>query len=416
MDDITFPALHRQSRRGWINDPNGLAYIDGRYHLFFQFNPEAPVHEAITWGHVSSTDLLSWTEHPVALSPRPDGPDRDGCWTGCVVDDGGVPTAVYTAVRGGPAQGAVALATSDRSLITWRQEPGVLVKTPTSPTVSEARDPFLFSWKGHRYAIQGAGRAEPGSTPSIQLWSCDDLRRWSPLGPLLTGDDPIAAATAPADIWECPGLVQLDNAWVMALSQWRSVGNTFELAGARYLIGDLTERDTGPAFVPTSGGTFDEGPAFYAPQLLALPDRVLTWGWSWELDRSPDQVAAAGWAGTLTSPRELFIVDGRLANRPATELTGWRQQPLDQTNAISEPAFEVTADGPIGLELHTAEGQTTVVGADFFGGGPSRILVDGSLVEAFSPTGSFTTRAYPDPLSTWISDGHPLYAYRLRSA
>ena len=71
--------------------------IDGRYHVFFQYNPVAPVHEAIHWGHVSSTDLIHWQEHPIALAPRPGLIDGAGCWSGCVVDDGGVPTAVYTA-------------------------------------------------------------------------------------------------------------------------------------------------------------------------------------------------------------------------------------------------------------------------------------------------------------------------------
>jgi beta-fructofuranosidase len=95
--DPSFPTLHIRPSRGWINDPNGLCRIDGRYHVFFQYNPVAPVHSAIHWGHVSSIDLLRWQEHPIALAPRPGLHDQAGCWTGCLVDDGGVPTAVYTA-------------------------------------------------------------------------------------------------------------------------------------------------------------------------------------------------------------------------------------------------------------------------------------------------------------------------------
>ena len=55
------PRLHIHPERGWLNDPNGLCRIDGTYHVFFQYNPAAPVHDDIHWGHVSSTDLLNWT-------------------------------------------------------------------------------------------------------------------------------------------------------------------------------------------------------------------------------------------------------------------------------------------------------------------------------------------------------------------
>ncbi|HET9871321.1 MAG TPA: glycoside hydrolase family 32 protein [Propionibacteriaceae bacterium] len=411
VSDPTFPTLHRPPARGWINDPNGLSRIDGRYHVFFQFNPDAPVHEDIHWGHVSSADLLSWTEHPIAFGPRPDGPDRDGCWSGCVVDDGGVPTAVYTAVRGGPGDGAVVIATSDRSMLEWRQGAAPVVQAPHSATATEARDPFVFTHQGRRYAIQGAGHPVPGSIPSILLWRCDDLQSWIELPDLLTGDDPVAAAVAAADIWECPGLVQLGSDWVLVVSLWRSVNGTFALSGVSYLVGELVDAaDGGLRFHPRTGGSLDEGPAFYAPQLLALPDRVLTWGWSWELDRTPEQVDAAGWAGTLTSPRELELVDGQLINRPATELTGLRQAPLSRVDEIAEPAFELVADEPISLTLRTAEREVIVINADFFAGGPSRILVDGSLVEAFSATSSYTTRAYHTGDSRWSASGGTGYS------
>ena len=121
MPDSTFPALHGRPPRGWLNDPNGLARVDGTWHVFFQHNPGAPVHGSIAWGHVSSPDLLHWTEEPVALVPRPGRPDAAGCWSGCVVDDDGVPTAVYTAVTAHASDGQVLLATSDRTLRHWQQ-------------------------------------------------------------------------------------------------------------------------------------------------------------------------------------------------------------------------------------------------------------------------------------------------------
>src|ERR687890_403195 len=96
--DPTFPRLHGRPSQGGLNDPNGCSFVDGRYHLFFQYNPDAPFHRGIKWGHVSSTDLVHWRQEPIALVNRPGELDRYGGWTGCVVDDAGGPTAVYSAV------------------------------------------------------------------------------------------------------------------------------------------------------------------------------------------------------------------------------------------------------------------------------------------------------------------------------
>src|SRR5213592_582147 len=99
MSDRRTPRIHVRPRSGWLNDPNGPVRWKHRYHLFFQHNPAGPVHDTVHWGHVSSGDLVTWACEPLALAPTPGGPDAGGCWSGCVVDDGGVPTAVYTAVR-----------------------------------------------------------------------------------------------------------------------------------------------------------------------------------------------------------------------------------------------------------------------------------------------------------------------------
>ena len=400
----TFPHLHRAPARGWINDPNGLALVDGRFHLFYQFNPAAPVHDAIAWGHVSSTDLLRWTEHPVALTPQPHGPDRDGCWSGCLVVDDGVPSAVYTAIRGGPEHGVVALATGDRALLEWTQHPEAIVETPRSPIIRETRDPFLFTRNGRRYAVQGCGDPAPGSTPSLMLWGCDDLRDWTELGPLLTGDDPDAARIAEADIWECPGLVRVDERWVLVMSLWRSVDGAFALSGVRWLLGDLEDGvDGGLRFVVATGGVLDDGPAFYAPQLLALPDRVLTSGWSWS--SAGPRSRSTPTAGRAPSRRRVSWWSAPTGLDPSgARMTGMASAAADRTEAITEAASKWCAtDRSRWLEGRCAapdRGRGRLLRRR-----ASRILVDGSLVEAFGPTGSFTTRAYPEPGSTWVVDG-----------
>lgn len=413
MADRCFPALHIRPTRGWLNDPNGLCRIDGRYHVFFQYNPAAPVHGGIYWGHVSSTDLLRWQEHPVALAPRPGHIDGGGCWSGCVVDDAGVITAVYTANPDHAWNAVVALAWSDRSLINWEQAESPVSGISKASEMDEARDPFIFVHDGHRYALQGAGQAS--GRPRLLLFGCDDLTHWSELGTFLSADDPIAAEVAAANIWECPNLMQIDGQWVLLISLWRRRDGVDVLAGVRYLLGDLVANGPGWAFKATSGGIADEGPAFYAPQVFTEPGRTLLWAWACELDRSEQQLREAGWAGTLTFPRELRIRDGVLCSQPASELIGLRVEQLVWQAGVPfhAQAFEIVATGPVTLRLTGDKREALIASARGTLTDPVRILVDGSIVETFSGGVSRTTRAYPTAGSAWLVDGTGVSGYRL---
>jgi beta-fructofuranosidase len=406
--DPAFPRLHGRPDRGWVNDPNGCSYIDGRYHLFFQYNPDAPVHAAIKWGHVSSTDLVRWQQEPIALVDRPGELDSYGCWSGCVVDDAGVPTAVYSAVADPTGRSAVLLARSDRQLRTWRQDRESVAGMPDDPAVTDVRDPFVFEVDGHRYAVQGAGH--PQGRPRILVYGCADLTQWTELGTLLAADDPVAAAVAPANIWECPNLVRFGDRWVLIVSLWRHVDGSHSLAGVRYLVGDLVVGPEGPRFTPTSGGPLDRGPCFYAPQVLSRNGRTLLWAWSWEHGRAQEDIDNAGWAGALTFCRELSLHGETVVSRPAAELDRLRREPvaLVAGETFAAAAFDVEVDSAAGqASLWLADGadERLVAEIDLSPDPvvPPRILVDGSMVEIFDGGPMpFTTRAYPTTTSRWI--------------
>lgn len=406
MLDPAFPTLHIRPERGWLNDPNGVCQIDGRYHIFYQYNPAAPHHKAITWGHSTSTDLIHWDHLGVALVNRPGHVDAAGCWSGCITDDDGVPTAVYTAVPDHAWNAGVVLARSDRTLQTWVQDEVMTVKTPDEKTIGEVRDPFIFTFAGHRYAVQGAG-AHSGR-PQLLLYGCDDLTSWSELGALLTDDDPVAAEVAEANIWECPNLFDIDGRWVVLLSLWRSVEGTHQLVGVRYLVGALEARDGGPRFRAEAGGVVDSGPTFYAPQVLVGADRTLLWAWAWEQDRTPAQVTAAGWAGVLTFPRELYLAGSELSSRPAAELLGLRTGELEWTpgHPFAAQSFEVVASGSVAL-LATAGDRLEMIAEVPDGTGPTRILIDASMVEVFAASMVRTSRHYPGPGDQWVLHGDP---------
>jgi beta-fructofuranosidase len=169
------------------------------------------------------------------------------------------------------------------------------------------------------------------------------------------------------------------------------------------------------AFKATSGGAIDEGPAFYAPQVLAEPDRTLLWAWAWELDRSDQQVADAGWAGVLTFPREVYVADDALRARPAAELAGLRRARLEWRPGapIHAHAFELVASGPVALRLIDRGANVLVATGEGTEADPARILVDGSIIETFHRGVSRTTRAYPTLSSRWVAEGGAVTVFRL---
>ena len=123
MDDQHRPRYHFLPTKNWMNDPNGVIHWKGRYHLFYQHNPNDTVGNDIHWGHAVSADLVHWTHLPIALAPTPGGPDVDGCWSGCAVDHDGIPTLIYSGNSGG--RQLPCIATSDDDLLTWRNTPAI---------------------------------------------------------------------------------------------------------------------------------------------------------------------------------------------------------------------------------------------------------------------------------------------------
>lgn len=432
--DPAFPRFHPRPAQGWINDPNGISHINGRYHVFFQFNPESARHHRIHWGHVSSPDLVHWDEHPVALRPQDDGPDEFGCWTGVVTDDGGVPTAAYSGVRGDGGHSQVVISRGSADLVTWEQDGHIAASMPEDGLVTAVRDPFIFRFNGKRYAMQGAGLANGHA--ALLLYTVEDMSNWKYQGIWLTTENPVAATHTPAEIWECPQLVQVpsasggagsdgDDTWVMMFSLWLSGDDHEHANGVGHLIGSLAEDpSTGlPIFVPRSGGRSDLGRDFYAPQIVQLDTgaapKALLWGWSNEgpgrdgrRGRSQDEIDAAGWAGVLTHPRCLSVEGGALVVAPAPEVDAYRGSlaASGASGSVDLPPFAeaVVTSGPgastgeVRLVLASGTERQIVIAGSLPEGEELRIFLDASLVEVYR-TGSVATtlRAYPAAGETW---------------
>lgn len=441
--DPAFPRFHPRPAQGWINDPNGISYINGRYHVFFQYNPLSARHSQIQWGHVSSADLVHWEEYPVALSPQPGGPDSAGCWTGVVTLDGLVPTACYSGVQDHGGHSQVVIARGSADLVTWKQDGHVAASMPADPLVTAVRDPFIFHFNGARYAMQGAGLAD--GRAALLLYTVESLDDWKYQGIWLTTADPVAAAHTPAEIWECPQLVQVPvssggSAWVMMFSLWLSGDDHEHANGVGHLVGSLTADPLSglPVFTPSSGGKSDLGRDFYAPQIVQLSygsadssPAALLWGWANEgpgrdgrRGRTQEEIDDAGWSGVLTHPRVFSVVDGALVVSPVPEVEAYRGASVATRAAgsVVVPGFaEVlvrgvsgassgagagagsgSGSGSVGLVLGSGADAQVVYSGSLAAGEELRIFVDASLVEVYrSGSVATTLRAYPAPGEEW---------------
>lgn len=432
--DATFPALHRVHPRGWLNDPNGILRHEGRWHVFFQHNPDAPRHDRIRWGHASSPDLVTWREEPLGPVPRAGEHDAGGCWSGVATVRDGVPHLVYSGVDGrndGLARVIVQPMSADLSALAG--EAVTAADIPAEPGLAGLRDPFLFTWQGRELAIQGAELLREGGVrvPALLVWDRADLRSWRYLGVMLTGEDPVAARWAPADLWECPQLVPLrdevtgEDRWVLSLGRWTEpdASGAAGLNGVSYLVGDLEDDGTGiPRFRPTGGGDMDEGPDFYAPQAYLDGQRVLLWGWSWEAaGRTQEQADAQGWAGCLTFPRELRLVEGQLCSAVPRELEALRGEPGRGSTAeggeieLVAPAHaEVRSADGLRVELLDRDGGVREVVAEV-ADGPLTAMFDASILEVLPERGTpRTLRLYPEAGERLRVSGRDLAVWELR--
>jgi beta-fructofuranosidase len=406
------PKYHLTPPANWLNDPNGLIRWNGRYHVFYQYNPAGPFHNTIHWGHAVSDDLVTWTDEPVALSPSPDGPDRDGCWSGCAVDDDGTPTLLYTGGNGRDQLPCLAT-TDDPGLRTWEKYEGnpVIESPPADLDVletehwrAEFRDHNVWREDGRWHHLVGTGLADGGG--AALLYTGDTLTEWTYEGPLLAGG-PDAGA-----VWECPELLDLGDRRLLHVSDYENVV---------YFLGDVADGE----FVVESEGLLDHGD-FYAPQSLTDStgsdddtDRTLTWGW---LPEARDVGAQwdAGWSGALSLPRVIETgPDGGLRQRPADEVAELRtdrlaadatvelapgdRHRLDVSGAAIEIEAEIALDDAEAVELSVFE---TPDRAEHT---PIRYERDGTLSidrapssgdgHAFADTQSMPVPPYDEPLS-----------------
>jgi len=363
------PQYHFLPPANWMNDPNGLIHWQGRYHLFYQYNPNGPFHGSIHWGHAASQDMLHWQDLPIALAPTPGGPDAGGCWSGCAVDHDGVPTLGYTGVH----PQAVCLAAGSSDLLHWDKHPAnpVIPGPPldlSAATGGDFRDPFVWMEKDGWHMLIGSRLQGQGG--AILHYRSYDLLGWDYRGVLLRGDIHQSQPFFSGFVWECPNFFRFGERGVLFFSVQSEAG---ELLYPVYYTGDFD----GERFQPRVQDILVHGSSFYAPQALRTQDgRVVMWGWLKE-QRNQSACSQAGWSGVMSAPLSLSLPDsGRLQVEPVEELKTLRGEHWHTT------ALQITPGdaGWLGdlrgscleIEAVLEAGETSVFGLSLLGSADGR--------------------------------------------
>ncbi|TQJ34669.1 glycoside hydrolase family 32 protein [Arthrobacter sp. SLBN-122] len=386
------PAIHFTARDTWLNDPNGLVFYDGLYHLFFQNNPYGNVWGNMSWGHATSRDLLHWTEHPVAIACD----ETEDIFSGSVVVDHGntsgfgaadapalvaIYTSAYKAGSEHSGTQAQSLAYSTDAGMTWEKYAGNPVLTRNS---AHFRDPKVFRYEGKHDPcwIMVAVEAQH---QKVVFYRSEDLKSWdflSDFGP----------ANADAGEWECPDLFPLavdddpeNIKWVLIVNV--NPGAVAGGSGGQYFVGEFD----GIRFVPDAGSLaapagvsalgdsaaaaaalqqclwLDWGRDCYASVSFSdAPDeRRIIIGWMNNWDYA-NELPTAPWRSSMTLARELRLTAlngfARLVQQPALaglttgeDLTAAHEQLRSGTFELRDSTFRLPAAVPDSAQVIEAE-------------------------------------------------------------
>lgn len=416
--------VHFHPPFGWMNDPNGLALIDGKYHLFYQHYPHDLRWGAMHWGHAVSTDMIHWVHCPVFLQPTwevlADAQGKGGCFSGSALairDSHGL--LVYYTEHVGRRLPNVE---RQRSAVTYDLiSPALSDEVPLQrPDAAggsgDFRDPYVFKGPDGRWKMLLGSRDKKAGI--VLLYDSDDAL--SPTGWTLVGrlheDNSHGSAAA-----ECPCMVPVEDKsgsgvthWVLIYAVLTSRDALTDRRNLTYaLVGDFD----GMRFTPRSKQELDFGTDCYAFQALVTPDGVRGIGW---LANWTNFSKHADFPTAMTLPRRLVVSRDNLLVRPGPEIDQLRCELLyegDHTSGdfvlLPDSAIEISIDlmrpgapmrlacghgeinlavevGPDGLEIHHLEpGVKTTPRYLASNAKPSalRVFLDRGAIEVFADDG-----------------------------
>lgn len=347
------PQFHFSSRRGWNNDPNGMIYYDGEYHLFYQHNPYEREWENMHWGHAVSKDLIHWEELGDALRPDSIGSIFSGS---CVIDyentagfnQGKTPAmvAIYTADN--PQKQVQCIAYSLDKGRTWTKYKGnPVIDSNAKWKTKDTRDPKVFWYKPGKEWVMVLNERDGHS-----IYTSTDLKEWN-YQSHITG------------FWECPELFELPVNGDPENTRWVMYG-----ASGTYMIGTFD----GKKFTPENGKFYYNTGAMYAAQTFtnmpASDNRRIQIGW--------ERITHPGmpFKGMMSVPTVLSLKatpNGiRLFSVPVQELEKLQDEKLNiSTNLTARKASELlqpfNKEGSMRIRLTMKLSHATDAGLNLYG-------------------------------------------------
>lgn len=319
-NELYRPQLHFSPQKGWMNDPNGMVYHDGVYHLFYQYYPDSTVWGPMHWGHATSKNLVTWQEQPIALYPDSLGMIFSGS---AVLDKGNTAgfgknalVAIYTqhnaalAKEGSTQFENQSIAYSNNNGKTWTK----YIANPVlkNPGIKDFRDPKVFWHEQSNKWVMALAVMD-----HIRFYTSPDLKNWkleSEFGKSLG---------AHGGVWECPDLFSLKDGnkevWVLIVNL--NPGGPNGGSATQYFVGDFD----GNQFMPYDTATkwLDYGPDEYAGITWSnTSNRKIFYGWmsNWQY---ANVVPTKNWRSAMTIPRELALqeIGGKyfVASKPIRE-------------------------------------------------------------------------------------------------
>ena len=317
------PAFHLSPYVGWMNDPNGLSFYRGMYHMFYQYHPYNSKWGPMHWGHAVSKDLLHWEYLPAAIAP--DMPYDDcGCFSGSAIElDDRRHLLMYTGVtRAENEEGEMVdcqtqcLAIGDGlNYVKYENNP-VLTEAdlPDGASKIDFRDPKLWRDNEGIYWAVVVSRIADGSG-QILLFRSENAFSWEYFSTLDENKNRFGK------MWECPDFFELDGKHVLLTSPQDMLPVGFEYHngnGNICFIGDF-DKEKGK-FKEQYNQAVDYGIDFYAHQTIETQDNrrvMIAWMQNW--DACAIRAHDEAWAGQMTLPREIWIENNRLYQKPTKE-------------------------------------------------------------------------------------------------
>ncbi|MBV4418421.1 sucrose-6-phosphate hydrolase [Clostridium tyrobutyricum] len=339
--DYNRPRFHIVPKIGFINDPNGLIYYRGEYHVFYQWNPFFPENRKVYWGHMKSRDLIHWEELETALSPDM-WYDRNGCYSGSAIEVNKKFYLIYTGNvkdEDGNRETYQCGAVSKDGRKFSKLEKNPLVKNQPEGYMAHFRDPKVFRKNGDFYFVLGAQNTQLKGR--VVLYKSDDLFHWKIQGEMkFKGID----AENFGYMWECPNLFQLEDekdGMVKDILMFCPQGlepsgmlyNNIYQCG--YITGKIEEDNLTFANC-RSFEEIDRGFEFYAPQIFNDGKKTIMIGWMGNPEEEEQPSRQYSWMHCLAIPRELNLKNGRIYQKPVAELKSLRKDSVEIRNLIVE--------------------------------------------------------------------------------